>query len=78
MGAVNKFAYLQQGIAIVLVFIGLKMLVVYFGIHVPVYISLLVILVSIAASIVYSISVANREEKGDALLQVCKLIYRSL
>ena len=63
-GAVNKFAYLQQGIAIVLVFIGLKMLVVYFDIHVPVYISLLVILVSIAASIVYSISVANRE-KGD-------------
>ena len=63
-GAVNKFAYLQQGIAIVLVFIGLKMLVVYFGIHVPVYISLLVILVSIAASIVYSVSVANRE-KGD-------------
>ena len=63
-GAVNKFAYLQQGIAIVLVFIGLKMLVVYFNIHVPVYISLLVILVSIAASIVYSISVANRE-KGD-------------
>ncbi len=64
-GAVNKFAYLQQGIAIVLIFIGLKMLVVYFDIHVPVYISLLVILVSIAASIVYSVSVANREEKGD-------------
>ena len=63
-GAVNKFAYLQQGIAIVLVFIGLKMLVEYFDIHVPVYISLLVILVSIAASIVYSVSVANRA-KGD-------------
>jgi tellurite resistance protein TerC len=59
-GAVNKFAHLQQGIAIVLVFIGLKMLVTFFGVHVPVYISLLVILVSIAASIVYSISVANR------------------
>lgn len=60
-GAVNKFAYLQQGIAIVLVFIGLKMLVSYFEVHVPVYISLLVILVSIAASIVYSISVTSRE-----------------
>lgn len=63
-GAVNKFAYLQQGIAIVLVFIGLKMLVEYFDVHVPVYISLVVILVSIAASIVYSVSVANRD-KGD-------------
>jgi len=64
-GAVNKFAHLQQGIAIVLVFIGLKMLVTWFDIHVPVYISLLVILVSIAASIVYSISVANRENNDD-------------
>ena len=64
-GAVNKFAHLQQGIAIVLVFIGLKMLVEYFDIHVPVYISLLVILVSIAASIVYSISVDRNKEEGD-------------
>lgn len=64
-GAVNKFAHLQQGIAIVLVFIGLKMLVEYFEIHVPVYISLLVILVSIAASIVYSISVEKKDGGDD-------------
>ena len=64
-GAVNKFAYLQQGIAIVLVFIGLKMLVEYFDIHVPVYISLLVILVSIAASIVYSVSVDGKNKDDD-------------
>jgi tellurite resistance protein TerC len=61
-GAVNKFAYLQQGIAIVLVFIGLKMLVEFFNIHVPIVISLLVILVCLITSIVYSISVAGREE----------------
>ena len=69
-GAVGKFAYLQQGIAIVLVFIGLKMLVEFFDIHVPIVISLLVILVCLITSIVYSMSVANREEneilnKGD-------------
>jgi tellurite resistance protein TerC len=64
-GAVNKFAYLQQGIAIVLVFIGVKMLVEMVGVHVPVYISLLVILVCIAASIVYSIQVTNREQVDD-------------
>jgi tellurite resistance protein TerC len=61
-GAVNKFAYLQQGIAVVLVFIGLKMLVEYFHIVVPVFVSLLVIVVCIAASVVYSISVTSREE----------------
>ncbi|KYP16650.1 TerC/Alx family metal homeostasis membrane protein [Flavihumibacter sp. CACIAM 22H1] len=61
-GAVNKFSYLQQGIAIVLVFIGLKMLVEYFHIKLPVYVSLLVIVVCIGASIVYSILVANKKE----------------
>lgn len=59
-GAVSKFDYLQQGIAIVLVFIGLKML----GEHwinqwidqtVQVLISLGVILVCISGSIFYSI-----------------------
>jgi len=62
-GAKEKFAHLQQGIAIVLVFIGLKMLAEIFHFKIPVYISLLVILVCIAASIVYSVSVAGREEK---------------
>jgi tellurite resistance protein TerC len=59
-GAVSKFDYLQQGIAIVLVFIGLKML----GEHwisqwipktLQVFISLGVILVCISGSIFYSI-----------------------
>lgn len=65
-GAVNKFSHLQQGIAIVLIFIGLKMLVGIFKIHIPAHISLLVILVCIAASIVYSISVASREAERRA------------
>lgn len=64
-GAVNKFAHLQQGIAIVLVFIGLKMLAEIINVHVPVYVSLLVILVCIAASIVYSISVDDRKTKME-------------
>lgn len=64
-GAANRFKYLQQGIAIVLIFIGLKMLVVLFDIHIPVYISLIVILVCIVASILYSIQVANKEEEGE-------------
>lgn len=70
-GAVGKFAYLQQGIAIVLVFIGFKMLAEIFHVHVPVFISLLVIVVCLVASIVYSMSVAGRvsekepENRGD-------------
>ena len=66
-GAVGKFAYLQQGIAIVLVFIGLKMLVEFFNIHVPIVISLLVILVCLITSIVYSMSVAGKEEEEEVV-----------
>lgn len=62
-GAVNKFDYLQQGIAIVLVFIGVKMLISHW-VHVPVYISLMVIVVCLVGSIVYSIQVANENNKG--------------
>ena len=52
-GAANKFDYLQQGIAIVLLFIGVKMLVAEW-VHIPVWISLLVIVFCISASILYS------------------------
>jgi tellurite resistance protein TerC len=62
-GAVNRFSHLQQGIALVLVFIGLKMLVEIFGIKIEVYISLLVILVSIVGSIIYSLTYAAREKR---------------
>jgi tellurite resistance protein TerC len=55
--AVNKFTYLQQGIAIVLIFIGLKMLAEYkyFNIHLPVHISLIVIVACLGGSILYSL-----------------------
>jgi tellurite resistance protein TerC len=53
-GAASKFDYLQQGIAIVLLFIGVKMLITSW-IHIPVWISLLVIVVCISGSIFYSV-----------------------
>ncbi|TDH26085.1 TerC/Alx family metal homeostasis membrane protein [Segetibacter sp. 3557_3] len=54
-GAVDKFDYLQQGIAIVLVFIGVKMLIEFFDIHISIYISLAVIILCLGGSIAYSI-----------------------
>jgi tellurite resistance protein TerC len=53
-GAVNEFDFLQQGIAIVLVFIGVKMLIEMFGIHISIFISLAVIVVCLTGSILYS------------------------
>jgi tellurite resistance protein TerC len=54
-GAVNKFDFLQQGIAVVLIFIGIKMLIEFFDIHISIYISLAVIVVCLTASILYSV-----------------------
>ncbi|HVK97559.1 MAG TPA: hypothetical protein VM368_07075, partial [Flavisolibacter sp.] len=62
-GAVDKFDYLQQGIAIVLMFIGLKMLVEYFHIHVPTYISLMVIVICLFGSIIYSLQQNKKKIK---------------
>ncbi|TCJ13266.1 TerC/Alx family metal homeostasis membrane protein [Flaviaesturariibacter flavus] len=68
-GAVNRFSYLQQGIAIVLVFIGAKMLLplVVEGFHMPITISLIVILVCLVGSIVYSIQVTKRRKRENDL-----------
>lgn len=69
-GAVSKFDYLQQGIAIVLIFIGLKML----GEHwisqwlsknVQVFISLGIILVCISGSIFYSMVMQKKGSPPD-------------
>lgn len=62
-GAVDKFDYLQQGIAIVLIFIGVKMLIEYFGIHIHIGISLGVIVACLAGSIIYSL----RTQRAKAL-----------
>jgi tellurite resistance protein TerC len=56
-GVVEKFQYLKMGLAIVLTFIGLKMLVLAVGLHIPIWISLVfvavVLLSSVAASIIW-------------------------
>lgn len=53
-GAASKFDFLQQGIAVVLVFIGIKMLIAKW-LHIPIWVSLMMIVVCIGSSILYSI-----------------------
>jgi tellurite resistance protein TerC len=72
--AVNKFDYLPQGIAIVLIFIGVKMLAEYWinqwiDKTTQVFISLAFILVCLATSVVYSIFIdrTNGNEKQKPL-----------
>jgi tellurite resistance protein TerC len=57
-GVVEKFHYLKMGLAIVLTFIGVKMLVVALAVHIPIWISLVfvavVLLSSVAASLLWA------------------------
>lgn len=69
-GAVSRFDYLQQGIAIVLVFIGVKMLAEYWinqwvDKQVQVFISLGVILTCITGSIFYSMFIQKKGSPED-------------
>jgi tellurite resistance protein TerC len=62
--AISKFKYLQQGIAIVLILIGLKMLAEIVHFYVPSWVSLLMIVVCLGGSIAVSLAAGGmREEK---------------
>ncbi len=72
-GAVNKFAYLQQGISIVLILIGSKMIGekwidTFLTKNEQVFISLLLIIVCIGGSVLYSIFYSNKQLKKNKTL----------
>jgi len=60
-GAANKFRFLQQGIAFILIFIGVKMLIEFFHIHIPIGISLGVIVLCVGVSIAASVMIPVKE-----------------
>lgn len=73
-GAVSKFDYLQQGIAIVLVFIGFKMLAEHYIALImdkatQVTLSLIVIIVCIAGSIFYSMYAQKKGTPKDKIIE---------
>lgn len=54
IGIIDKFKYLQQGISLILIFIGTKVLLEIFDIHIPTFVSFVVILVMLSGAIVLS------------------------
>lgn len=63
MGAVNKFDYLQQGISFVLMFIGFKMLVEIVNWHIPTELSLLIIIIMLGSSVIFSLLKNDKSDK---------------
>lgn len=62
-GIIHRFKYLKVGLAVVLAFIGGKMLALPFGFHMPIGISLGVVIGVIAISIVASLLSTKRESR---------------
>ncbi|CAN5524711.1 TerC family protein [soil metagenome] len=56
-----RFSYLQEGLAIILAFVGVKMILTFFGVHIETWISLLVIALVMLASVGFSLRATNEK-----------------
>lgn len=54
-GVIDKFHYLKLGLSVVLTFVGVKMLLVFFGIHVPIGLSLGLVASILVGSVIISL-----------------------
>ncbi len=64
-GIIDKFYLLQKGLSIILFFIGAKMLLEIFDMHVPVTLSFSVILLTLTLSIIFSVIVPKKEKSAE-------------
>jgi tellurite resistance protein TerC len=63
-GLIDRFVYLHYGLAAILTFVGAKLLLQGFGVHVPIVVSLLVILVAMMVSIGVSLIATRGSESS--------------
>ncbi|MBA3258369.1 MAG: TerC family protein [Gemmatimonadales bacterium] len=61
-GMMDKFVYLKPGVALILVFVGVKMTLSYW-VHIPILASLAVILLTLVTAVILSLRHARQEER---------------
>ncbi len=64
-GMMDKFVYLKPGVALILIFVGVKMTLSYW-LHIPILLSLAVILVTLATAVALSLRRSAREARQAA------------
>jgi tellurite resistance protein TerC len=62
-GVIDKFHFLKLGLSAVLVFVGVKMLITYFHLEIPIMISLLVVAAILGGSVVLSLVFPKQAEE---------------
>ncbi len=66
-GVVEKFRYLRVGLAIVLTFIGIKMLVTAVGFHIPIWFSLIFVALVLGGSVVASLLIPPKPDETSKI-----------
>lgn len=61
-GVMGMFIYLKYGISFILGFVGIKMILIMLGIHIPIAVSLGTIVLSLLVAVVASLLVAKRSD----------------
>lgn len=69
----EKFKYVKFGVALILMFTGVKLGILFFGLEIPIIYSLLVIFTILLASVVISILVNNRQQKKKEEIELKKV-----
>jgi tellurite resistance protein TerC len=64
-GLIDRFVYLHYGLTAILTFVGAKLLLQGFGVHVPIVVSLLVIFAAITLSMVVSLIATRGGQTGE-------------
>jgi tellurite resistance protein TerC len=64
-GIIDKFYLLQKGLSIILFFIGAKMMLEIWDIHVDVYLSFAVIIATLTLSIIFSVIVPKKGQTEE-------------
>jgi tellurite resistance protein TerC len=69
-GILDRFYLLQKGLSMILIFIGGKMLVEIIDVHVPIFMSFAVIVLSIAVSMILSVMIPNPKNLAEVEKEV--------
>ncbi|MGK7396521.1 MAG: TerC/Alx family metal homeostasis membrane protein [Candidatus Cyclobacteriaceae bacterium M3_2C_046] len=67
VGVIDRFHFLQKALSMILIFIGAKMLLDFFGIEIPVVVSFVVIIISLTFSVILSILIPQQKEEEKPL-----------
>ncbi len=69
----EKFKYVKYGVGVILMFTGVKLGILFFGLHIPIVASLITIFAILIGSVIVSLIVSKKEEKKKKEFELKKV-----